>query len=299
MKTQTVRLLLIEEDLDDLCLFNELVTEIREEHLHRARIPDCDLLHAMDLAEAEEILDRAPVDLILLDAAISCGGATEALAALRSRHPDVPAVVLTDEHLIGDETQMIRLGAQDVLWKRDVDCLPLLRAVLFGIERHKCSSALRAITYMDELTGLYNRQGFLEIAHHVLALARRSRQPCSLVAVAPSCPPGDGDTDLMLIEIADLLRAATDATQVVARDSAGTFLVLTPACPADFVERFSAHMREQVYALNQRRIPGQSALGVSCGVSHAASPPPLDEWIEVVERALCENGRHAAEVRQP
>ena len=72
--------------------------------------------------------------------------------------PDVPIIVLTD---VSDESlgvTTVQGGAQDYLVKDEVTPGLLARAVRHAIERHQLLSALRSLSLIDDLTGLYNRR---------------------------------------------------------------------------------------------------------------------------------------------
>ncbi len=97
--------------------------------------------------------------------------------------PDVPIVVLTgmeDEEMALD---MVKSGAQDYLVKGEVGPDLLLRSIRYAVERHHLTSALRSLSLIDDLTGLYNRRGFSDLGEQHLKLARRTARAVLLVYV--------------------------------------------------------------------------------------------------------------------
>lgn len=279
MRNQGVRLLLVEDRLDELCLLNEIVSELNEEHRHRRGIGGCELIHALNAREAVDLLTDVEVDAILMDATSEQDSAAGALSALRACRPETPVIALSDGSNVTDETQLIRMGAQDVLWKCDLDCLPLARSVRFAIERQRALTSIRSIIYQDELTGLYNELGFREVAGHALRTAQAARLPCGMV-ISELCPgeePGR-DADLLLIEFADLLRGFSKPIDVLGRIGPSRFAVLTPE---NGKGGQTAALLKQLQAGGQERDnPG----------SHAMSEPaltlPLGEMIGVAEASL-------------
>ena len=297
MRPSTVRLLLVEDNLDELCLFNELIEELQEEHTTRFQLT-IDLLHALDLAEALDILSRTHVDLILLDTTLPGVSVAESLSILGSQHTDTPVVMLSDEESITDQVQMIRLGAQDVIAKSDLDCQPLARVLQFALERHKGYSALRSITYMDELTGLYNQTGFLEVSYHVMSLARRLDQSVTLLALSPARSAAMAeDSDLALIEAADLLRSAAESNSVIARYDRELFLVLVPRGTASTTSEFFENLDRACDDLKGRLGNSRASVTFARGAAYAQTPPPLEDLMAAARGSLCENENRTADAR--
>jgi DNA-binding response OmpR family regulator len=296
MTPPTVRLLLIEDDPEELHLFREMIAEIRHQHERRMRVPRCRVLWADTLERGLELIGRSGVDVILLDSGLEGTLAAEAVCALRARAPEVPLIVLANRERLPEVTQLIRLGAQDVLVKRDLDCLPLLRAISFAMERHRSESAIRSITYMDELTGLYNGPGFFEVAHHSLALARRLGQRCDIVAVSPAAGGGgsDGevDGDLAIIETADLLRAAAEPSHILARYSAGLFLALICGAGPGAGELFVKRLDHACRVFNSHRAEHRQ-LAIASGMVSTDNAPGFEELLAAAKESLCENGARA------
>ncbi|MFZ5896135.1 MAG: diguanylate cyclase [Myxococcota bacterium] len=91
---------------------------------------------------------------------------------------------------------------------------------------------VRALSLRDELTGLYNRRGFLEVARQQLLLADRSGKEPRLVYVDLDGMKiindrlGPEQGDLALCEAAALLRSTFRASDVVARLGGDEFVVL-------------------------------------------------------------------------
>jgi len=93
---------------------------------------------------------------------------------------------------------------------------------------------LEEISIRDELTGLYNRRGFLEHARHHVALATRTRRPLALIYVdldglkAINDGLGHAMGDRAIREIAGVLAATFRSTDIVARLGGDELAVLVP-----------------------------------------------------------------------
>src|SRR5689334_12367760 len=134
-----------------------------------------ELHHAADVADVMVRLSEDRFDALLLDLAVADGHAEglELLSRLHEHAPDVPIIVLTG---VDDETLAVRAlkaGAQDSLVKGQVDGNLLVRAIRYAVERHQLQMALHAMSLVDDLTGLYNRRGFLTLARQHLKMADR------------------------------------------------------------------------------------------------------------------------------
>jgi signal transduction histidine kinase len=124
-----LRVLLIEDNPDDADLLRELLAESRG-----ARVA---LSVAETLDEGMAVLDRAPVDLLLLDLTLPDSRGLETLRRAFAHAARVPIIVLTglEDDVLG--VRAIHAGAQDYLAKGQVDGALLRRSMHYAIERHQ------------------------------------------------------------------------------------------------------------------------------------------------------------------
>ncbi len=136
---------------------------------------------------------------------------------------------------------------------RDPSAIGLFAATVRDVtERRQLERTLRTLSYVDELTGLYNRRGFLMFAEHQLKLAARAGQHVVLVEVdldglkAINDTFGHANGDRALVELARLLRASFRDTDIVGRMGGDEFVVL--ACESGSegaetaIERFAMRL---------------------------------------------------------
>src|SRR5262245_59984721 len=116
-----LRVLLIEDNPDDAELLRETLAERRGERVA--------LVAVETLGEAMAQLDRAAVDLLLLDLSLPDSQGLETVTRMRAHAPRVPIIVLTglDDDALG--VQAIHAGAQDYLAKGQVDAALLHRSM--------------------------------------------------------------------------------------------------------------------------------------------------------------------------
>lgn len=232
-----------------------------------------ELRHVPDIPDALRQVDDDRYDAALLDLSPEHEGALEGLARLHEHAPDLPLIVLMG---VDDEALALRAlkaGAQDSLVKGEVDGNLLVRAIRYAIERHQLQVALHAMSLIDDLTGLYNRRGFLTLARQQLKVADRMRKRVSQIFVdldglkALNDSRGHREGDLALIETADLLKETFRESDIVARIGGDEFVVLAMEHAGGVPELWTQRLQENLRARNgrpDRRFP----LSISMGVTH-------------------------------
>jgi DNA-binding NarL/FixJ family response regulator len=204
---RTLKLLLIEDDLEDENLIREALIEV-EENRQWGRWNSCYLAHADRLSEALDYLAGEQFDAVLLNLTLpDAGPLLPAFQSVLSASNTSPIVILADEDDPGMAQRLIREGAQDVVVKAELECTPLARSIRHAIERHRRCSSLETHWFRDELTGACNRRGFLRIAENYLRIARRLAQQVWLIAVDFHAVSGSNDaSDLALIRATEVAR---------------------------------------------------------------------------------------------
>ncbi|MCL4294134.1 MAG: response regulator [Anaerolineae bacterium] len=145
MAEESIRILLIEDNLGDARLLRELMAEVEGVHFQ--------LIHVDRLSAGLTCLGEGDVDVVLLDLSLPDSQGPDTLTRLQSSAPDVPVVVLTG---LEDETlgmALVQAGAQDYLVKGQVtDARLLLRSVRYAIERRQAE--IKIIQYNQMLLTL-------------------------------------------------------------------------------------------------------------------------------------------------
>lgn len=131
---------------------------------------------------------------VLIDYAAGEHGVDDISSAVRAC-PMVPVLVVSHAPESVVSEQMLRLGAQDYLVKRETNGAQLLRAIHHAIERKRldirlkttlgelgqANARLRSLALKDTLTGALNRRAFQVIASQMLARARRHERRLALL----------------------------------------------------------------------------------------------------------------------
>lgn len=268
--------------------------------------PTIELEWAGELSSALERLSLGGVDLLLLDLDLPD---TQGLATFERAHafaPEVPTVVLTglDDEELGLCT--VQGGAQDFLVKGKVGPDVLLRSIRYAVERHRLASALRSLSLVDDLTGLYNRRGFLDLGEQHLKLARRSGRAVLLVYVDVDGLKVINDTlghlagDRALVQTANVIRDTFRQSDIVGRLGGDEFAVMALEASEDNEDHLSRRLREGVDEVNRRgEEPFQ--LSISLGTARFAGEgrPRLAELLALADQAMYmeKRAKRAASVR--
>jgi len=166
MTAAVTKLLLLEDNPGDARLLQEALKEIAEMQF--------EFIHRASMADTLQCLAENRPDVCLLDLGLPDAQGLEAVHRLHREAPDVPLVVLT---ALNDETmavQALHEGAQDYLVKGSIDRHTLWRALRYAMERQRVQLEVRNLSLRDDLTGLYNRRGFITLAEHYARLAYRT-----------------------------------------------------------------------------------------------------------------------------
>jgi DNA-binding NarL/FixJ family response regulator len=234
MKDKPLHLLVIADAPDDVQLLEEAFLELDDLRFTRDWIRTVERVYAVAAQEALTLVNGNAFDAVVLDLNLGGGGseAVETFQTLRDRAPELPVLVLAEAEEEALAMNLIRQGAQDLLLKFELDCLPLARALNCAVARQRLTEGRRAQLLVDELTGMWNDRGFAVIGQGQLGLAARCGLPV-LVASAEGLA-GEKTSELELIEAAEAFRAALPQSAVAARLSGSRFAaVVVPGSPID------------------------------------------------------------------
>ncbi|HEX9887691.1 MAG TPA: GGDEF domain-containing response regulator [Longimicrobiales bacterium] len=243
--------LLVEEAPEDLDGLRASLRGVRGE--------DVELEHAGELSDALQRLSEGGVDAVLLDLTLPDSQGMVTFERMYAFAPDIPIVVLTalDDEEVAVAT--VQGGAQDYLVRDEVTPAEVVRALRYAMERHRLLSALRTLSLLDDLTGLYNRRGFAELAVHYLKLGRRSGRGGTIFVLDLDRFKTINDTlghhvgDRALLRVAEILRSVFRRSDLLARLQGDEFAVLALGSTEDGAEGLEARIREEIQEFNAQR----------------------------------------------
>lgn len=284
--TLPVRVLLIEDNPADVRLIREALSE--------SRTATFALTHAGCLSSGLAELERSGADVVLLDLHLPDSQGLETFVAARARAPDAPIVVLTglDDEEVG--VGAVNAGAQDYLVKGRVSADLLVRSLRFAIERNRVAE-LRRLTLVDELTGLYNRRGFVTLAELQLKLAHRTKQPLALLFIDMNELKAINDTwghhsgDLALADTARVLQETFRRSDIIARVAGDEFCVLLIGGSDEDAEAVMVRLDRVLDDFNRA---GHRPFAITLSVGAASLNPgeggSIDELMQHADRHMYE-----------
>lgn len=287
-----INILLIEDNPVEAAMLRAIISKAGQQ---TAAVYNYDVTWANSLEKGLEHLANALFDVILLDLSLPDSEGLETLERLLAQEQNVPVVVLTgisDEALA--ETAM-QTGAQDYLVKGKADSQLLTRAIRYSIERHRL---MRNLILVDELTGLYNRRGFLALTEQQLKVARRTNSNCLLAYIDLDGLKQINDTlgheagSQAIADTAQILRQTFRESDIIGRLGGDEFTVLLT--DTDKNQGSAVVCRLQI-ALDQNneRADRPFKLYLSVGIASFdwQQPVSLDELMRQADQAMYEQKR--------
>lgn len=125
-------------------------------------------------------------------------------------------------------------------------------------ERKKMEERLRSLSITDDLTGLYNRRGFLTFADHHIKAAERRKERVLLILIdldglkQINDAYGHNIGDQALIDAAQLIKQTFRNSDVTARISGDEFVVVTTDSDGNGEEAIKRRIKENLNSYNSQ-----------------------------------------------
>jgi diguanylate cyclase (GGDEF)-like protein/PAS domain S-box-containing protein len=145
------------------------------------------------------------------------------------------------------------------------------------------AEAIRSQSIGDELTGLYNRRGFLELARQQLHIAQREKREALLFFVDLNGMKqindefGHDEGDRALVDTADVLRDTFRASDVVSRLGGDEFVAFVLDADASKLDALAARIRQ---AMATRNAQGARRYRLSASIGAAPYDAARGQTIE-------------------
>lgn len=190
--------------------------------------------------EAVGIIETEGVDLVISDVNMPGVDGYELTRRLRQLHEmrDVPVILISAIATSQRHVTALEVGADDFL-EKPIDCDALLARIRMHLRRRQRLEELSRTSVHDELTGVLNRRGLIEVVERELHRARRDKAPLSLLLLdiddfkQINDRLGHAEGDLALRRVAEALREAVRGSDTVGRLGGDEFVVVAPNAPPD------------------------------------------------------------------
>ena len=285
MQHRPINVLLVDRDEDTL---DELEAGLSVSHAGVLQLE-----WVGELSQALARLTQGGLDAVLLTLDLPDSEGMVTFERAYAFAPDVPILVMANEADEEEAFSTVQAGAQDYLVKNEVGPSLIVRSVRHAIERHRLFSALRSLSLIDDLTGLYNRRGFADLGEQYLKLARRSGRGVTMVYLDLDRFKTINDSlghhvgDRALLKVADILRATFRRSDIIARLGGDEFGVLALEAADESSETLVERLRERVTDFNENSAEPYQ-LSVSIGMVHHDDDPRvrLEDLVAEADAAM-------------
>jgi diguanylate cyclase (GGDEF)-like protein/PAS domain S-box-containing protein len=162
-------------------------------------------------------------------------------------------------------------------------------------DRKHMEQQLRALSFSDPLTGLYNRRGFFTFAQEFLKLAKRQRQGIFMLYTdldnlkLINDTLGHREGDRALIDSANIIKKTYRESDIVARIGGDEFAVIPLGTTGDNIEKLTSRLQKNINNHNLAKKRNYT-LSISFGVSYydPVAPCSVDELIANADRMMYE-----------
>lgn len=219
-----LKILLIEDSVGDAMIISKVLQQA---------MPQAHLLErASTISEALKIVSEQEFDVALLDRTLPDSRGFNGLHSIQNMSPKLPIIFLTgykDERLA---LEAIKQGAQDYLFKDQLDAELIKRAIQYAVLRKQFEDVLIIRANFDMLTGLANRMLFENRLEIALTKMRQLGGIISVLLLDLDKFKQVNDTyghiagDKLLKEVSSRLKQSLRSYDVVARFGGDEFAIL-------------------------------------------------------------------------
>jgi len=261
--------------------------------LEKPSDPPFAIEHVSTFEAGIERLAQGHVDVVLLDLDLPDSRGLDTVMRTVAANLQMPIIVLCEADDVLLSTEVIGRGAQDCLAKRGLEQPMLVRTMWHAIQRHAMQSALTHMSLVDELTGLYNRRGFLALAEQQMKLAQRTSKPLTLAFADLDNLKGINDTyghnsgDEAIIRAAEALRRAFRNSDIIGRMGGDEFTVLMVDSGEEGRTIIDNRMRQILEEMNLRlKLPFEVSLSLGTARFEPDKNMSVEELIRKADKSL-------------
>ncbi|HEY6045192.1 MAG TPA: diguanylate cyclase [Pyrinomonadaceae bacterium] len=164
-------------------------------------------------------------------------------------------------------------------------------------ERKRAEGALRSLSLVDELTGLYNRRGFMAVTEqHLASIRRNEKVPVILYADLDGLKRindslGHPEGDRALVKTAEILKDTFRTSDIIARLGGDEFVVLAAIGKDEIADSLAARLQDKFMEHNSGTNRPYD-LSISVGVVHFdTDESSIEEVTARADRVMYEDKR--------
>lgn len=291
-QADSLRVLLVEDHKGDAMLI--------EKTLQQAMMGVITIAREATLAGALKQLAFAQFDVVLLDRSLPDVEGFNGLHSIQNFIPSAPVIFLTAYQDEQTAFAAIQEGAQDYLFKDQLDTHTIKRAIHYAALRKQFEEALMMRASFDGLTGLVNRTIFTSRLELALARIHRHGGLLSVLFLdLNNFKPvndqwGHAMGDMLLKEVAERMKHVLRPYDTAARFGGDEFAILleniSEVSSADFVAHKIAERISSPMLLENHRFHVTASIGLTLAAHYPNTPqaerPNAKQLMQQADQAM-------------
>lgn len=272
-----------------------LVIDVEEGLLFKAvEYLGCKSYFVHSVNEARQIVEsNKSIDLILVNLFLSENQGINTISSLQEFSQHIPIIASSDS--ADDEVirQVIRQGASGYVIYHELNSVHLQIAIQVAIERNRFRQKLRALSFTDELTDVYNRRGFLTLLEQQLSLSKRSLQGFYLFIIDLDYLKVINDTyghligDQALIDVANCLTHSFRHHDIVGRIGGDEFGIIAINSTVDSLDHLKNNILRNIQLHNEKAsIPYQLSVSIGAAYYNGRDEVTTDQLFRLADMDL-------------
>jgi len=160
-------------------------------------------------------------------------------------------------------------------------------------EKKKLTEMLQAMSFTDELTGLYNRRGFLTLAEHQLKIAERTKKTMLLLFIDMDNLKDINDAfghpmgDKALIHTTKILKKTFRGSDIIARIGGDEFVILTLETKKTKGETLYKRLQESLDKFNRsKRLPFEISFSAGWSYYNPKNPKSINYLLKHADHMM-------------
>jgi len=249
---------------------------------------------AASVEYALELINKSPFDIVITD--IKMHGATgfELTEKAKKIRPDMAVIIMTAYIEEFAYNGAIEVGASDFIKKPFT-----VKELIARIQHVKRQEEIRALSFTDDLTGLYNRRGFFTMVEQQLKLFKRQKKGIyMLYADVDNLKEindifGHKEGDMALIDVANILRKNYREADIIARIGGDEFVVIPVETTGDNIDIISSRLQKSLKIHNAEK-NYKYKLSITVGIAYynPENPCSVDELLVRADKSMYEQKMH-------